>query len=736
MSRLISLVDLVNVSIGTPEAGWVNFGALHTLLHAILKHLNIQDATAELEDQEPGGQGDPPLQRGLKEELRGYLHIEDKLRHIESQLTVLDRLPSGAELLARTSCSSSAVSDMWQLMQLRRKVEASEDGVSKSMALIQDLMKEIRELQASTNSLRDEVRALREQLSQLNVNEQLGKISSLEKCCHQVEGLGKALNELKEKVSLYPEPEELSKFVTWDVLQDTLVSDDQRPPEDPQAPRASPGSLVPSCAGLGEDRYPETVDALRHVGQLSNRHKSLEGKVAQLKKEKVEQTQLQQLEDHLKDMVSKDVPGNLLEQLNQLKVRVDSLAADKTKNSELMVDARGTVLQLEAACERLSNTTAHLLEEQSRKQEHIDHLYKSVEHLDEKKADKELVEMKIDIKADKRALETKVSRMQFDTMTEQLSSMFQDLLSKVTGQENDWHNVIEKISAEMENKLNRIELDPLKKQLEDRWRAIRKQLQAHPLSALDDAAGFRRQLVARFHCISCSRPLDMMTPGRHLITIPTAPGLPPHKSGRPYTSCEAEQERPSVRSERIPELADFGFLPVSRSCGGSHTLALSARRSGRLQQPCHLLQNAGDKQTLFGAPGQEEEVDIIGLDGQIYKGRVNSRALKNMESIQPSFVSKEGSRRTTQPRKQSDFVGKGRPGSRARPQSARTPYSQSASFCTAHERPVSSMARLSHDTVSQPSSQAGTAQQTLEIHLPVDAGGESGENDDALRGGV
>nr|XP_029492389.1 glutamine-rich protein 2-like isoform X2 [Oncorhynchus nerka] len=145
------------------------------------------------------------------------------------------------------------------------------------------------------------------------------------------------------------------------------------------------------------------------------------------------------------------------------------------------------------------------------------HLYKSME---------ELVEMEIEIKADKRALETKVSRMQFDSMTEELNTMFQELLSKITGQEQDWHKIIDKISTEMECKLDRIELDPVKKQLEDRWKSIRKQLQAQPAPKEDDAAGIRKQLVARFHCISCDRPVDMLTPGPHLVTVPSTPGLP------------------------------------------------------------------------------------------------------------------------------------------------------------------------------------------------------------------
>ncbi|KAL0198557.1 hypothetical protein M9458_007097, partial [Cirrhinus mrigala] len=55
-------------------------------------------------------------------------------------------------------------------------------------------------------------------------------------------------------------------------------------------------------------------------------------------------------------------------------------------------------------------------------------------------------------KADKRALESKVSRVQFDSMTEQLNNMLQELLSKISGQEQDWNKVIEKISTEMDCK--------------------------------------------------------------------------------------------------------------------------------------------------------------------------------------------------------------------------------------------------------------------------------------------
>uniref|UniRef100_A0A4W4HFI8 DUF4795 domain-containing protein n=1 Tax=Electrophorus electricus TaxID=8005 RepID=A0A4W4HFI8_ELEEL len=289
----------------------------------------------------------------------------------------------------------------------------------------------------------------------------------------------------------------------------------------------------------------------------------------------------------------------------------------------LMSDVQGAILQLQVECEKLHSTTSQLMEAHLQKQSHINVskvVLRAGQELEEKKADREVVETEIGIKADKHALETKVSRMQFDTMTEQLNGMFQELLSKVTGHEQDWHKVIEKISKEMESKLNRIELDPLKKQLEDRWRSINKQLQTQPAPVHDDAAGFRSfYFLYVFHELNGSAPLPPLG-FRHLVTLPSPPGLPSHKTNRPYTIYEMEQMRHHSRSERIPEMTEYGYLALSRSCGGSHTLTFANRRYSRLQHITHLIQTEEDK-----------EVDILGLDGHIYKGRLNNRAVKTVK---------------------------------------------------------------------------------------------------------
>ena len=58
-------------------------------------------------------------------------------------------------------------------------------------------------------------------------------------------------------------------------------------------------------------------------------------------------------------------------------------------------------------------------------------------------------------KADKSALAAKVSRVQFDATTEQLNRMMQELVAKMTGQEQDWQKMLDKLLVEMDSKVTR-----------------------------------------------------------------------------------------------------------------------------------------------------------------------------------------------------------------------------------------------------------------------------------------
>ncbi|XP_013919561.1 PREDICTED: glutamine-rich protein 2-like isoform X1 [Thamnophis sirtalis] len=314
-------------------------------------------------------------------------------------------------------------------------------------------------------------------------------------------------------------------------------------------------------------------------------------------------------------------------------------AESKTKkpkqrqDEEVLNQIQSTILQVQEDCEKLNATTGNLVEDHHQKQKEISALYKSLEKLENEKVDKDSLETEIHVKADKTALAAKVSRTQFDATTEQLHKMMQELLNKMVGQEQDWQKMLDKLLIEMDSKLDRLELDPFRQQLEDRWKDIRKQLkQRVPQDEGDEAAGIRRRLLAHFHCISCDRPLEMVVPGPRITTLPAVPGLPAHQSLRPYMVYEMEQIRQLNRKERLPE-ADFSFMNVPRHCGGSHTLTHPFRRYVKLQQFSQSIPPVQPDESPMLAVMKHEEVDILGLDGHIYKGR--------MDTHLPSITGKE-----------------------------------------------------------------------------------------------
>jgi len=136
MSVTISLLDLANLSISHPEPGMVNFMALQSLLHAIIRHLGIQDVQTQERPELfqiadklrplPVPEAEPP---GT---VRGpYRQLEQQLRDVERQVQELSRLPTASELLERSRLDGNSVHDMWSMLQMKKSTEANRDGVDK-----------------------------------------------------------------------------------------------------------------------------------------------------------------------------------------------------------------------------------------------------------------------------------------------------------------------------------------------------------------------------------------------------------------------------------------------------------------------------------------------------------------------------------------------------------------------------------------------------------------------------
>uniref|UniRef100_A0A663EKF4 DUF4795 domain-containing protein n=2 Tax=Aquila chrysaetos chrysaetos TaxID=223781 RepID=A0A663EKF4_AQUCH len=337
-------------------------------------------------------------------------------------------------------------------------------------------------------------------------------------------------------------------------------------------------------------------------------------------------------------------------------------------------------MQVQGDYEKLSSVTGNLLDDRHQKQKDIEALFLSLERLEKEKADKEDLVLGIDVKADKTALAGKVSRTQFDASMERLNEMIQEMLSRVMGQEQGWHQVQRQLSEEMDSKLDRLELGPFRQQLEDHWKTILEQLKEKaPQMEADDAAGIKKQLLAHFHCMSCDRPLSMLVPGPHIVAIPSMPPLVPRLAGRPHTILELEQAQQHSHRERA---AECGYPSVPRHCGGRHTLTHPLQRCPRLQPgtPRPL-----QPQTLL--PIKHDEMELLGQDGHIYRGRRDGQL--------PVLMGKEGFPRDKpklSPR-QWDVRDTGRLLSRA--QSAGSSLSQPGTAASPEHRPASSHGHLS-----------------------------------------
>lgn len=164
MPTAVSLSQLVDLALGSPEVGAVNFNVLHTLLHAMLNRLNLQDVKADIDEHDreflsthpssrtfsafsvysaDSGKGEDSFSVSedslsdkssyITSKHRPYHFLEKRVSELCKQMDDLNKLPSNEQLISRTVGKESErpVLDMWQNMQLKKRVDANEEGIEK-----------------------------------------------------------------------------------------------------------------------------------------------------------------------------------------------------------------------------------------------------------------------------------------------------------------------------------------------------------------------------------------------------------------------------------------------------------------------------------------------------------------------------------------------------------------------------------------------------------------------------
>ncbi|NXQ49869.1 QRIC2 protein, partial [Catharus fuscescens] len=178
-------------------------------------------------------------------------------------------------------------------------------------------------------------------------------------------------------------------------------------------------------------------------------------------------------------------------------------------DEELLKSIQATVVRVEGDCEQLSYITGSLRDDHHQHQKDIE-----VGGWTPRGSEHPPGTLRVETaRVDKAALGSKVSCAHFDASMERLEERIQDLLRRVLGQEQRWQEAQQRFNDALDFKLDRLELRPFQKQLEDTWARIIKDLKDELSVKIDDAAGIKQQLLVPYKCLSCDRHLNMQVPG-------------------------------------------------------------------------------------------------------------------------------------------------------------------------------------------------------------------------------
>ncbi|XP_062957159.1 uncharacterized protein C16orf96 homolog [Cynocephalus volans] len=355
-----------------------------------------------------------------------------------------------------------------------------------------------------------------------------------------------------------------------------------------------------------EDKKKAVKYSMSHVAQIPIRHDSLKEEFAQLS------SNLQQQLTYLANMGGISKPGTTLDVLQE---KIGNLQKSRLKEKELERIWGKQIDMMKDHYTVLDRTVTNL---QNRLDE-FKGLQAQIKRLEMSKVDKITMEQELKEKADRSTLASKASRADLETVATELNEVIQDMLFRVTTHEDDWRTSVNKLSKDLNTKLVHSDLDSLKKEMEEVWKVVRKLLVEGLRFNPDSAAGFRKKLFERVKCISCDRPVEMMT-GPQLITIRKAHLL---SRLRPASANSYEYlQRQQMREQQRLQLQALGVQEESLDSQNSQQDWGDGPRN--TTDLCNLstLYPYGDPQMM---DYDTAEVDILGVDGILYKGRMNSQ---------------------------------------------------------------------------------------------------------------
>lgn len=380
-------------------------------------------------------------------------------------------------------------------------------------------------------------------------------------------------------------------------------------------------------------------------------HLEFESKINQLDTELKKLKNSRECKDN--DLVSVNVASpDVAKLLDQLSKRVNGL---ENENSNLKKD----ILELNS----LNSET----------QTKFERVGKQLEKLDDKKCDLKYVDKRLESKVEQKELNVKINKSDFDQSIENIIEQMERLSHNMSVLENQWNENTNSMMKQIDSKMGKSDMEPFKAQLDSRLKSLKKLLEVtrdeeSNINSHDNSNHFGKPQISGV-------PVDYesgMFRNQPVASIPTAGHLPHMDTIRPYTTFDlhtirhqanfnktALDQREYMHNKKTRELdyrrhvaesmnyafnayeqtsQSSKFVPISggasvpngyplskigRSCGGGFTMMSPHRRykhlGGELFQSETMDDPRREIQDQYNNP--QEEVELYGHDGHVYKGR-------------------------------------------------------------------------------------------------------------------
>ncbi|XP_071436730.1 glutamine-rich protein 2-like [Pithys albifrons albifrons] len=499
---------------------------------------------------------------------------------------------------------------------LEEEIQRIKEALSQATDLCKDLCKEVSEMKATQSHMEEDIQMIQKALGQGNLQDAVGQSLALS---DQSAPTKPHFSDM-DTLGSCPDNQSTTPGIQTETSSDQSSTTSMQPGSQADHPAVERitrdlselQGQVSSLQGLASDlqgekeKIRELKDALGklHVADSRDQISHLRSALQEIKQEQKElrkeqeiikatlkqlvtanelQKQLDELRAVVRSMGQKQpeasspdhssdtkVLKKLLHNYEKLQKQVDSLVPQqvqrplpqKSQDEELLKSIQATIVRVEGDCEQLGYVTGSLRDDHRQQQKDIEALFRSLEGL-EKKADKEDLLL---LKENKVTLGSKVSCTQFEASMEHLEERMQEILKRVLGQEQHLQEVQQQFCDALGSKLDRLELGPFQKQLQESWERMIKELKDQMSTVYDDAAGIKQQLLVPYKCLSCDRDLNMQVPGPHIDTLPFYPPLPISHGAHPTAVMTEEQ----AQQHGYRKVANSRFHLKSQSCRGQN----------------------------------------------------------------------------------------------------------------------------------------------------------------------